>query len=528
MKKAKKSFSWRKLSYGLAVLAVLFANANAVAEPVGAGVDYVLSRRHEVVIQMGRWDNASLDSPVRSIHAAMLHTGKVLLVAGSGNDQKNFDAQTFRSVLWDPEMETFKEIPTPWDAFCSGHVFLPDGKLLVAGGTKKYEDLTKDPKIQFEGLKDSYIFDPILERYEKADSMDFARWYPTLTSMPDGKTLAISGLDENGNILNGETEQFDPLTKQWTERKDLKQYFPTYPALILANDGRLFYSGSNAGYGPADKGRQPGFWNLTNNTMNFVTGLKDPEYMETSATVLLPPAQDQKVMVIGGGGVGDSPKTTNATRIIDLDDTMNPTFQDGPALKEAVRYPSSVILPDDTVLVSGGSAGYRQNDVHQAAIYNPKTNTLKEVAKPRVGRNYHTEAMLLPDGRVAVFGSNPIDNSFEMRIEIYSPAYMFKDGGRRPEILHGNKHVDRGGLTPYVLGGQTEDIASIKLMRPSSVTHVTDVEQRSIDLPITKRTADSIEVKIPENPNLVPSGWYMTFAVNKDGIPSKAYWVQVK
>ena len=121
-----------------------------------------------------------------------------------------------------------------------------------------------------------------------------------------------------------------------------------------------------------------------------------------------------------------------------------------------------------------------------------------------------------------------IDNSFEMRIEIYSPAYMFKDGGRRPEILFGNKKIERGGLTPYVLGGQTEDIASMKLMRPSSVTHVTDVEQRSIDLPITKRTADSIEVKIPENPNLVPSGWYMTFAVNKDGIPSKAYWVQVK
>ena len=28
--------------------------------------------------------------------------------------------------------------------FCAGHVFLPDGKLLIAGGTRRYEKLKED------------------------------------------------------------------------------------------------------------------------------------------------------------------------------------------------------------------------------------------------------------------------------------------------------------------------------------------------------------------------------------------------
>ena len=65
-------------------------------------------------------------------------------------------------------------------------------------------------------------------------------------------------------------------------------------------------------------------------------------------------------------------------------------------------------------------------------------------------------------------------------------------------------------------------------MRPSSVTHVTDVEQRSVNLPFTP-SADGkgIDVQIPANQNLVPPGWYMAFVTNKKNVPSQAYWVHV-
>jgi hypothetical protein len=59
------------------------------------------------------------------------------------------------------------------------------------------------------------------------------------------------------------------------------------------------------------------------------------------------------------------------------------------------------------------------------------------------------------------------------------------------------------------------------------VTHVTDVEQRSIKLDIS-RNGDGIDVKIPERAGLVPSGWYMLFVTDDNGAPSKAHWVHVR
>ena len=81
---------------------------------------------------------------MNAIHAALLHTGKVLLIAGSGNNRKAFEAGTFETVLWDPAPTSSSEIPTPSDMFCAGHAFLPDGNLLIAGGTKRYEVLEED------------------------------------------------------------------------------------------------------------------------------------------------------------------------------------------------------------------------------------------------------------------------------------------------------------------------------------------------------------------------------------------------
>ncbi|QCX82694.1 hypothetical protein C9F11_45690 (plasmid) [Streptomyces sp. YIM 121038] len=137
--------------------------------------------------------------------------------------------------------------------------------------------------------------------------------------------------------------------------------------------------------GPADKGRVPG---------------------------VLPLAQDKKVMVLGGGGVGESAKATARTAIVDLDGPR-PAFRPGPRLPEKSRYPNSVILPDGTLFTTGGSRGYPGrsrggSDILRAQIYHPATKTFTRAAAPAVGRNYHTEALLLPDGRVAAFGSDPL------------------------------------------------------------------------------------------------------------------------
>jgi hypothetical protein len=94
-----------------------------------------------VVASIGRWSVLDLPAQYRvnAIHAALLPTGKVLIVAGSGNSPVNFVAGSFKTLPWDLHPDQFRIIPTPDDLYCSGHTMLPDGKLLVAGGTQRYE-----------------------------------------------------------------------------------------------------------------------------------------------------------------------------------------------------------------------------------------------------------------------------------------------------------------------------------------------------------------------------------------------------
>lgn len=642
----RSRFKTRKTWLGAGAVLVL----GALNAPAVLGVAQEQYHRWEInqpsyKKKHGHWALAAMpeDYQLNSIHAILLHTGKVLLIAGSGNNVRLFEGGVFKSTLWDPATDTFKKIDTPKDMFCAGHAQLPDGKVLVAGGTGRYEVLkgdvkraggamlvkNEDPdqgrtlpkgtvfrsdsgkeylsqravrvpaakksstgrtgavdvtasearvfveaarrgtpgvtntteqyeieglqgadadnlygianklgldKKDFQGIADAYEFDPVTERYTKVDAMAEARWYPTLTTLSDGRVLAASGLDDIGQVVPGKNEIYDPRTRTWA--KAPTRYFPTYPSFFLTGKNKIFYSGSNAGYGPADKGRKPGLWNLADNTFTPVGGLKDPDVLETSSSVLLPPAQDKKMMVLGGGGVGESVEATARTAVVDLDDAR-PAFTPGPDLPAKTRYLNSVLMPDDTVFTTGGSNGYRGRDASDlltAQFYDPAKNTFTQAAAPTVGRNYHSEALLLPDGRVALFGSDPLFSDransragqFEQRVEVYSPPYLYRGERPRVEISpKGRAAVDRGDSVT-LRTADADRVSRVRLMRPGSATHVTDFDQRSIALDVTKRTDGSLTVRVPEDASLVPAGRYMLFATDRGGTPSRAVWLHVK
>lgn len=634
---------------GIAVLAGL--NAPAALEFAGEQYHEYKITRPDYMAKYGSWDQIDIPKEYRTnaIHASLLHTGKVLIVAGSGNEQKKFNAGSFDTVLWDPKANTFKKIPTPVDFFCGGHSQLPSGNLLVAGGTARYELLDGEvkragggmrvknenpnkpmflkkgtvfrspagvdyvsrfdvtvPKAKrefkvtynargvmqpwkttvtasevrvfveateagpmsvtenqaqydivglkgvdanntyglsekitldkqdYQGIRAAYEFDPKAERYIAVDPMDKARWYPTLVGLDDGRVLAVSGLDDVGVIDQGDNEIYDPKTKKWTPGP--KRYFPTYPALFLTKGGKLFYPASNAGYGPANKGREPGIWDLKTNKFTTVAGLRDPDETETSSSLLLPPAQDQKVMILGGGGVGESKKSTPRTAVVDLKQD-SPVFKDGPNLPQGTRYLNSVIMPDDSVFTTNGSSDYRgrsASNIFKAQFYDPKGNAFREAAAPMVGRNYHSEALLLPDGRVVTFGSDPLFDDqantklghFEQRMEIFTPPALHKNGGNRPVLQDGPETLDRHHRATFRTD-HPDRVVKARLMRPSSVTHTTDVEQRSIELGLVK-DGKSVTVDVPNDRALVPPGWYMLFVTDAQGTPSEAKWIQVQ
>src|SRR5207244_850202 len=124
------------------------------------------------------------------VHAVLLHTGKVLFISGSGNAAANVPTRNFRSVVWDYRNGGFKTLFSPTDVFCCGHAHMPDGRILIAGGTEEYAR----GQLGFRGAKDAYLFDPRIEEFVRIGSMQDGRWYPSLVAQADGSILAISGL----------------------------------------------------------------------------------------------------------------------------------------------------------------------------------------------------------------------------------------------------------------------------------------------------------------------------------------------
>ncbi|MCX5006699.1 DUF1929 domain-containing protein [Streptomyces sp. NBC_00638] len=624
-----------------AVVALVVLSTPAMAGFAQHAYHRYESRQPAYKARYGSWAVTTPKYRLNPLHAILLHTGKVLLIAGPGDNAERFDGDVPTSTVWDPSTGSFKQVDAPADLFGGGHTQLADGKVLIAGGTTRQEapksDVKRaggtmtvkneDPdharflpratvfrstsgveyrsrfavrvaaakrnpgsrsgnaavtagaarvfveavedgargvtntteryailglkikdgsslygsanrlgldKTAFQGSKDAYEFDPMTEKYTRVGSLNEARWHPALTPLPDGRALAVSGLDGSEGITSGTSEIYDPGSSTWSSAP--AHFFPAYPSLFLVGAQKIFYSGSNAGYGPSDLAREPGLWDLRNNIFTPVDSLKDPEVLESSSSVLLPPAQENKVMVLGGGGVGESRTATSRTAIVDLDDA-HPTFKQGPRLPQNTRYLNSVLMPDDTVFTTGGSTDYRgrdASDVRKAQFYLPATNSFTPAADPTIGRDHHSEALLLPDGRVAVFGSDPLFSDkansrpgrFEQRIEVYSPPYLFR--GVRPHLKHrGGSEITRGGEVTF----STSDagrITRVRLMRPGSATHVTDFDQRSIALDITRRTSGSLTVRVPDTPSLVPYGWYMAFATDPKGIPSTALWLHVR
>ena len=127
--------------------------------------------------QVGQWDGP-FSTPVYGTHATVLRTGKVLLFGGP--------LQLGTGVVWTPPAigepgdGTFTSTPPPTNGYWSGHCSLADGRVIKIGGELEGAG-------SLFGIKDVDIFDPVSETWAVAASMQYARWYPTCTTLPDGR-----------------------------------------------------------------------------------------------------------------------------------------------------------------------------------------------------------------------------------------------------------------------------------------------------------------------------------------------------
>jgi hypothetical protein len=502
----------------------------------------------------------------------LLHTGKVLFFAGSGNNAFRFSSgdfgnaakQIYTSVVWDPnksvfDNNTFIHPPTlkrvsdghVIDYFCCGHTFLSDGRVLVAGGTNQYDVLQKPGtgKTGFEGIRDTVIFDPdpLKENWTAAELMAHGRWYPTVVMLSDGSALVASGLDETGQGQSNNTfeRNLDPGNAAWVKTRDFDTK-SLYPHLFQLDDGRLFYTGGKMDTGgPSEAFR----FDPINAIQADTFEVPDPANCNQCASVILPPAQDQKFMILGGGPEDDGPVRQPAThRVATIDfKSANPAYHTKSALNHERMHVNAVLLPDRTVLAVGGGVTREASaqthvvdplggrEVFEGEIYDLATNIWSITAPATVARLYHSVALLLPDGRVVSAGGNPDKGSQvnwlppdlleEMRLEIFSPPYLFKKNTRpviqnAPEEIHYNAAIQ-------IQSPQANQVKWISLIRPGLTTHSFNGTQRLVDVPFTLQPPDTLNATIPAERNIAPPGWYMLFLTDQDGVPSVAHWVNL-
>jgi hypothetical protein len=150
----------------------------------------------------------------------------------------------------------------------------------------------------------------------------------------------------------------------------------------------------------------------------------------------------------------------------------------------------------------------------------------------RIKRLYHATALLLPDGRVMTAGTDQEWNKGknihdEYRIEVFTPPYLIERSGL-PEIIKVKLDVSYGEEIEIVCDNIVEEIVSAALIKPSSVTHSLNTDQRYVELEIVNiKKKNLLTVKIPKDPNVLPKGYYMLFILDKNGTPSEAKFVRI-
>jgi len=465
---------------------------------------------------VGKWSTLSYTMPINPIHVALLHNGKILVVAGSGNCPASQPgcpsgspygpANNSGALLLDPSNGNITQFSVSSDMFCNGMVVLPDGRAFINGGTLAY-----DP---FLGSLKSTLFDPATNTFDDVQNMAHGRWYPTVLTLGDGRIMTFSGFLETGAGTNT-TVEFYTVGSGWSPPFTAPFTPDLYPRLHLLPNGKVFYSGPS----PVSQLFDPSTKTWTLNVAS--TNYGSTRSYGSSVLLGLTPANnyDPVILIMGG----NSPATAT-TETIDMG-SSNPAWQLGPSMSQARIEMNAVILPSGKVLAVGGSVNDEDATTKSlnADLYDPATNTFSSAGANAFARLYHSVALLLPDATVWVAGGNPVRGTYEPHIEIYQPAYLFQSNGApaaRPSITSVPSSVSYGNQ--FTL--QTPDAASIAsavLIRNGTVTHSFGMDQRMVGMSFTAG-AGSLTVTAPPNANVAPPGYYMLFILNSNGVPSVA------
>jgi galactose oxidase len=484
---------------------------------------------------MGEWSEV-FPLPNAAIHTHLLPNGKVLFWGRRDLPSGTLDDHFCTPHVWDPTTRVAEPTPQPKRAdgttvnlFCSGHSWLPDGRLLVAGGHFK----------DGMGIDQASLYDFAANSWTPLPVMNNGRWYPTVLTLANGEALVLSG---SFVTADGKNTQNNNIPQVWDgsgwralavfpgDGSPNASPIELFPCVHVVPDGRVFMSG------PAARS-----WFLDVEGAGTWTALAGPGGVRDNARRDYAPSvmyDTGKIIYIGGGNNPAPPQTpTAAVEAIDLT-APAPAWRGLEPMHFARRQHNATLLADGTVLVTGGTRGVGFNDlthgnpVHAAELWDPVTERWTIVAAESVDRCYHSTAILLPDGAVLSAGGGEFDvgnhtpnrsMDTHRNAQIYRPPYLFRGG--RPQITDAPKEVSYGAS--FTLGtAAPNEIGKVTWVRMASVTHTDNMNQR-INFLDFEKTASGLRVSSPARPEICPPGHYMLFVLNRAGVPSVASIVHI-
>lgn len=398
------------------------------------------------------WQTINVNSQITAIHAVLLPTepdGVVLYfgdwaASGSTGVQNITHGRLFRMApgLEQPIEPIDGQSPLT-DAFCCGQAFLPDGRLLAAGGTQGWAQQHHEHPDHYDGERACWIYLPRANGWVRVKDLHFqpesnsiggGRWYPTLVTLGNGEVFAAGGhpsVDDTYQTRhnNNTPERYAPGADKWTlittdVTAPNSVETDSYPRYHLMPNGFLFFdtAGKDTGDGSVTDERlfdpYAGVWTgpVVANLGTLPNFYRRGSEATSVLLPLMPTHYRPRILACNSGD--------NTAFYIDID--SSPSWQTtddrtGSAAGRRRDNACATLLPTGQVLVTGGWPGNAGADdpaeaVREPELYTPGINwaagdfsnddeweTIEEPAPNR--RGYHSTALLLPDGRVWHGGS---------------------------------------------------------------------------------------------------------------------------
>jgi WD40 repeat protein len=472
-------------------------NTRLVTSDDAATYAAVVRRETRAATDVGRWSDP-LDWPLIGVHSTLMPDGKVVTFASASDDHAIhiYTPAASKIDTWTPSTNAHVTITltTPGkDLFCAGQVVLPNGTLLMTGGSGPGNG----------AINDAFTFRTGDAQPTRIPNMAYSRWYGSLVPAANAETLVIGG-------DNGAKPEIYQANGTWRTLSNVRDFPRTtyYYWMHLAPNGKMFYSGRDDRMAYLDTTGQ-GTWTDLGN--------RDGQDRWYGSSVMYDLG---KVLVMGG--------RSSSARTIDLNPT-NPIVTVTGTMARPRTNLSATLLADGTVLASGGNESGENGDqntvVYTSEIWNPTTGVWKPAATNSVPREYHSSSVLLPDGRVLTSGGGFCGECpYGIRTaEMYSPPYLFK--GPRPQITAVPATITTGSSF-QITTPQAANIRKVALIRLGSMTHSINFSQRYVPLAFTLG-AGALSAALPTNRNLIPTGHYLLVILDAAGVPSVAPIVKI-